>query len=653
MKPGDWLGAAMRNGAYGVGYVVAYVALDGLSYVQPLLKLGITPWNPDAGLTLGFLLLRGWRQAPWAALAALSAEVWVRGAPAPWAALIGASMIIGTGYGALAFVLTHRRLDHLLASPRAALEFSFGAASTALAVSSGYAATFVAAGMLPNTSVGDAIARNWVGDLNGILTVTPLLLAAPLNPRTLLTTRKRGLLIGAQGASLSVVVLLLFSVRPLGDLPLAYVLFAPVIWITLTWGVVGASAATLFIQISLLTGAAPHLSGSSLVEIQYLLVTLALTALLLGAVLAERAGALARVAAGEAEQRALLSAAPDAVLATDLQGGITSVNLATQRLFGATALEILDTKLARWLPALEIMNTLDRRRLSGRCADGTLFPAEIACVRLDPPARAGYLLIARDMSEHDHAQAQLRERDTALARAMRFALAGELATALTHELNQPITALVSYLRAVEILSAPFGSGDERFAEAIRKATREALRASDIIKRLRDFYRGGALNVSLIDLRLLLAEVVSSFTDRAGRLGVEIVQDVRVAREIRTDRTQLQMVLHNLLANALDALSDSPPQDRRIHITIHTEDQRVIMMVEDNGCGVPPDIRSQLFEPFVTNKFDGMGLGLAISRSLLRSQGGELRLETSQADVPGATGARFVVELPLAVASNAA
>jgi C4-dicarboxylate-specific signal transduction histidine kinase len=135
--------------------------------------------------------------------------------------------------------------------------------------------------------------------------------------------------------------------------------------------------------------------------------------------------------------------------------------------------------------------------------------------------------------------------------------------------------------------------------------------------------------------------------------VEIVQDVRVSREIHTDRTQLQMVLHNLLANALDALSDSPESDRRVRITIHTEGQRVILMVEDNGCGVPPDIRSQLFEPFVTNKFDGMGLGLAISRSLLRSQGGELRLESPEAAEPGATGARFVVELPLAVASNAA
>ncbi len=402
------MSATLRTGLFGVGYVLAYVILDALSYVQPLLKLGITPWNPDAGLTVAFLLLRGWRQTPWAAVAALSAEIWVRGAPAPWFALICASTIIGAGYGGLAFALAHRRLDHLLASRRAAFEFSAGAALTALAVSGGYAATFVAAGVLPASSAVDAIERNWVGDLNGILTLTPLLLAAPLALQALPALRKRGLLVACQGGSLAVLMLLLFRVRPMGDLPLAYVLFAPVIWITLSWGVIGASAATLFIQISLLAVAAPHLSGSSLVEIQYLLVTLVLTALLLGAVLAERASALDRVATGEAEQRALLAAAPDAVLATSPAGRITSANLAAQRLFGASADELLGTSLIQWLAEVDLQDRLERRRLSGRRADGGTFSAEIACVRLDPPARAGYLLIARDMTEHDYAQTQLR-----------------------------------------------------------------------------------------------------------------------------------------------------------------------------------------------------------------------------------------------------
>jgi two-component system, LuxR family, sensor kinase FixL len=640
--------SAFRSCLLGIGYLGAYVALDAFSFVQPLLKLGITPWNPDAGLTLAFLLFRGWRQVPWVAAAALSAELLVRDAAAPLFALICVSVIIAAGYGALAFTLSRRGLDRLLASRRSALEFSFGAAITALAVASGYAATFVVSGNLPVSSAGDAIARNWVGDLNGVLTLTPLLLAAPGAARAFDALRRHRILVFSQALVLAASMLLLFRIRPMGDLPLAYLLFVPVIWITLTWGVIGASAATLLIQIGLIVDAAPHLRASSLVEIEFLLVTLALTALLLGTVLAERASALARVATGEAEQRALLAAAPDAVLATNLDGRITSANLAAQRLLGAADSVIIGTNLVRWLPELVVTDPVERRRLSGVRADGERFSAEIACVRLDPPARAGYLLIVRDMTEHDNAQTQLRQRDTALSRAMRFALAGELATALTHELNQPITAVVSYIRAVEILAAPLEPRDSRLNETIQKTTREALRASDILKRLRDFYRGGAANVTLIDVPALVGEVISSFTDYAARLGADITRDIRLTREVSTDGIQLQMVLHNLLANALDALSDVAPGHRRVHIVAATEGTRLKLMVEDSGCGVSAEIRDQLFEPFVTHKRDGMGLGLAISRSLLRSQGGELRL-----DATGAGGARFLIDLPLGPSETAA
>ena len=632
---------AYREWLLGIGYLGTYVALDALSFVQPLLKLGITPWNPDAGLTLAFLLLRGWRQVPWTVAAALSAELLVRDAPAPFLAPICASVIIGSGYGALAFTLSRRGLDPLLASRRAALEFSVGAAVTALSVAGGYAATFVVAGALPVSSAADAIARNWVGDLNGVLTLTPLLLAAPGAARALAVLRTHRILILSQASMLVGLMLLLFRVRPLGDLPLAYILFAPVIWITLTWGVVGASAATLLIQIGLINDAAPHLSGSSLIEIQYLLVTLALTALLLGAVLAERANALAQVATSEAEQRALLAAAPDAVLATNPDGQITSANLAAQRLLGAADSSIVGTALAQWLPEPGLKNPMERRRTAALRANGERFPAEIACVRLDPPARAGHLLIVRDMTDHDYAQTQLLERDRALARAMRFAMAGQLATALTHELNQPITALVSYLKAVEILAGPLETHDARLHETIHKATREALRASNIIKRLRDFYRSGTVHVTLIDVESLVGEVITSFADRAARLGVEITRDIRLTREVPTDRIQLQMVLHNLLANALDALEDVAPGKRRVLIAFAIEGGRLRAIVEDSGPGVLPEIRGQLFEPFVTHKSDGMGLGLAIARSLLRSQDGELRLDAS-----GTGGARFLIDIPI-------
>ncbi|HEY4446650.1 MAG TPA: MASE1 domain-containing protein [Steroidobacteraceae bacterium] len=634
----------VRSWLLGTGYLVAYVALDAVSYVQPLLKLGITPWNPDAGLTLAFLLLRGWRQVPWTAAAALLAELIVRDAPAPLLASLGASAVIAAGYGGLAFALTHLGFDRLLASPRAALLFSLGAALTALVVASGYAAAFFLAGALPGNSAVAAIARNWVGDLNGVLTLTPLLLAGPTAAaRVWPALRAHRGLVAAQAAVLGCVLWLVFRTRPLGDLPLVYVLFAPVVWITLRWGVIGAALATLLIQIGLMAGAAPRLDASSLIEIQFFLVTLALTALLLGAVLAERSNALARVAQSEAEQRALLATAPDAVLATSLAGHITSANLAAQKLFNVAGPQIVGTALSGWFPTLLLTDGVERRRLGGVRADGEPFPAEIACVRLDPPARAGYLLIARDMTDHDRALTQLRERDTALSRAMRFALAGELATAMTHELNQPITALVSYLKALEILAAPLETHDSRLVETLRKATRESLRASDVLRRLRDFYRSGAVNATVIDVEALVAEVLSAFAERAARLGAEVTREMRITREVSADRIQLQMVLHNLVVNALDAVADVAIGSRRVHVTVATHRENLQVCVSDTGRGVLPEIQGRLFEPFVTSKLDGMGLGLAISRTLLRSQGGELRLDAS-----GTEGTRFAVELPLTV-----
>ena len=155
---------AGRNLLAGVGYLVAYVALDALSFVQPLLKLGITPWNPQAGLTVAFLVFHGWRQVPWTAAAVLLAELTiVRGAiRTPPFYLVCVSVIIAACCGALTFALSRHSFDPSLASRRAILQLIFGSAVTALAVASGYAAVFMQAGILPPDLAGDAIARYWV-----------------------------------------------------------------------------------------------------------------------------------------------------------------------------------------------------------------------------------------------------------------------------------------------------------------------------------------------------------------------------------------------------------------------------------------------------------------------------------------------------------
>ncbi len=630
----------------GFGYLGVCVGLDALTYVEPLLKLGITPWNPDAGVTLGFLLLAGWRKAPWTGAAALLAELFVHTARAPLIASIGAALVIALGYAGLALAISSAEIDLSRGSLRAAIKFVLYVVLAVFVVASGYAATYVAAGVLPVSSAGAAIGRNWVGDMNGIFTVTPLLLAASRVTAIAAKVRRRLPLLGGQGIFLAVSMWLAFQTRPLSDLPLIYILFAPVLWITLVWGVVGASAATSVIQIGLMAGVAPLLDAGALIAVQYFLLTLGITSFLLGAVVAARADALESIAANEAEQRALLAAAPDAVLAINRDGGISSGNQAAQRLFGISDSVMLGSSIERWLPGLGLSGSDDRRRLTATRASGETVPVEVACVRLQPPAREGYLVLARDTTEQDLAQNQLRERDAALSRALRFALAGELATAVTHELRQPITALVSYLEAAELLVESVPAHDSRFVETLRKASGEALRASDILKRLREFYRGGAAEIAPVDIRALLAESISAFADGVARLGVEIKSDLRVAAHIAIDRIQFQMVLHNLLTNALDAVAEAEPGNRKIDVLVAMSANRLRMVVADSGRGVPAEIVGRLFEPFITSKLNGMGLGLAISRSLLRSQGGELQLMESTAG-----GARFMVELPLDFATR--
>jgi two-component system sensor kinase FixL len=295
------------------------------------------------------------------------------------------------------------------------------------------------------------------------------------------------------------------------------------------------------------------------------------------------------------------------------------------------------------LPAIQLSASEGREALEGMRADGSAFPAEAAWARIDAPANEGFLVTVRDATERRRAEALLRERETALARAMRFAVAGELASALAHELNQPITALVSYLRACEILSAPIAAEDERLKATLRKAVQEAIRASEVLRRLRDFYRGGALKREVLDVGGLCTSVASAFQDRLRRARARFTLNIpQPLPMIEADGTQIEIVLHNLLSNAIDAVSQVDVALRNIEVSASAQESEVIVRVEDSGTGVATDVAQKLFEPFVTSKVDGMGLGLAISRSLLRGQGGELSFQ------PSATlgGACFVVHLPL-------
>ncbi len=252
-------------------------------------------------------------------------------------------------------------------------------------------------------------------------------------------------------------------------------------------------------------------------------------------------------------------------------------------------------------------------------------------------------------TQRDSTLRQMRDQDAVLQRSLRFAVAGQLASALTHELNQPMTALISYVRSSEIMSEGQPGADPRLAGTLRKAGEEAARAADVLRRLRSFYRGQGARLEPTDALAVCAHVAEALQDRMRRNRVECaLRDAADLPQIMIDRTQLEIVVHNLLVNSLDAFAAMPAGagPRRIEITGQPHGAEILIAVDDSGPGIDASVTEKLFEPFVTSKISGMGLGLSLSRTLLRHQGGDLWCEPSRLG-----GARFVIRLPIQAESQ--
>lgn len=596
-----------------------------MSYVQPVLQLGITPWNPQAGLMVALLVVRGPRWAPLAVAAPFLAELIVRNSPAPTLLLLASSIWIGCCYAALGSALRRLGGEDDYRSVRAAGGLAVGAAIASLFVAAGYVTLFVMSGALADRSFSTSVAKYWVGDLNGILLVTPLLLSVPMWRSAWPTIRARLGECVTQMTSLLLAVWLVFGPLNAGQVRFFYLFFVPIIWIALRWGAIGATLGLLLVQIVLIVAVQGISLAVPLVELQFLMVTLALAGLMLGAAVMERAEALRRVAASEAEVQALLATAPDAMITGELNGNLRGANRAARALFGLPSEGVPGSvSLPQILPAAMFASGNGRATISGRRLDGTEFPADVAWVKLEAPIPRGWVAVIRDATDRVDAEARVRERDSLFAKAMHFAVAGELASTLAHEMNQPITAMTTYLRAAQLICNETGFDSGRLRETLQKSTYEANRAASILRRLRDFYSGKSGEAADVSIERLLDGVRLQFAPKFRNVGIRLEMEIeRDLPTFRLDGMGLEMALQNLIGNAVDALSISPDRERRILIQVSAEPGALCLAVEDSGPGVQADVLPHLFEPLNTSKPDGMGLGLAISRSLLRANGGDI------------------------------
>jgi two-component system sensor kinase FixL len=242
------------------------------------------------------------------------------------------------------------------------------------------------------------------------------------------------------------------------------------------------------------------------------------------------------------------------------------------------------------------------------------------------------------------AEARLREKEAEAAQAARFNLVSSMASALTHEINQPMTAARALARSAQhILRTP--GGDLTRADGnLTTMIAEIDHASGVIRNMRDFLRRGRPHVSTIDIRSMLEEALTLV--RVEALGNQIHIELDTFGDlppVHGDRVQLQQVILNLIRNAIESIVGARQMDGRIRITARRLDapQRIEIGVLDNGSGIGDDLAERLFHPLTTSKHEGLGLGLPICVSIVESHGGRVWLHARQA---GATEFRF--SLPL-------
>ncbi len=222
-----------------------------------------------------------------------------------------------------------------------------------------------------------------------------------------------------------------------------------------------------------------------------------------------------------------------------------------------------------------------------------------------------------------------RRASDELRQSLRLAAAGEMAAALAHELNQPLTALSVYGSACQRLAGRDG-GDPLLQKTIGAMVVESQRASDVLKRLREFFRTGSVRLEPLSLPALVQGSVDSLAAQAREAGVGIAVGALPPAALLGDGVQLEIVLRNLLSNAIQALAGMPEgAERRVAVDAGQDGGTVWIRIADNGPGIPASIRPRLFEPFVSLKSSGLGLGLAISRAIVEAHGGTLAAEAGR------------------------
>jgi two-component system sensor kinase FixL len=375
---------------------------------------------------------------------------------------------------------------------------------------------------------------------------------------------------------------------------------------------------------------------------------------------AEYAGMIA------AEFQALLDAAVDAIVVIDEAGTIVTFNRAAERVFGYAAVDVLgrnvsilmdephrsdhDQYVARYAATGDAHIIGKGREVEARRASGEVFPASLAVGEAVKGDTRRFVGIVRDLSEQRAAEQSTRALESKLAHVGRFNLMGEMAAGIAHEINQPLSAIATYAQAGKRVLQRDSTDVAMVSEILTKIDEQARRAGQVIDNLRKFIRKQDIDTQSLDVNRVVDDVLNLIEVDAHSEGIPVhVRMTKTLPNVRADAVQLQQVLLNLTRNSVDAMRGGLGKERGIVIaTERGAAGGARITVTDHGHGVSPQLGENIFHPFVTTKRDGLGVGLAISKTIVQSYGGTLGYSENPAG-----GAIFAVEFPAEQESNLA
>jgi len=288
------------------------------------------------------------------------------------------------------------------------------------------------------------------------------------------------------------------------------------------------------------------------------------------------------------------------------------------------------------------------REVEGRRKDGTTFPGDLVVSEFSDDTGRKFTAILRDLTERKEAEQRSRQHQAELARVLRVRTAGEFGASLAHEINQPLTVIANNLEACRVQLA---TGPPRtLRKLLAHASAEAIRAAAIVRNFREMFLRTPPRLERIDLRDIIRETVSLAAPEMSQHKVAFQVHLPAGPlSIQADRIQIEQVVLNLVQNAFEAVQTVPARERkvrvqaiRVRVSRHVSGEAKVT-VEDSGPGIPAEVAASVFEPFFTTKAGGLGMGLAIARSIVQSHHGRLWIERRRRP----QGAAVSFSLPLA------